>query len=91
MNRLLSHHQRVLAELDHLTLPHGEMCTYFRTIARNLKMDVKEVRRITRSLARKGFAEYVRCLIDEYDGTLAGSGYCITPAGRRAIEEAGRS
>lgn len=85
---LLPHHRRVLVELDHLTQPNGELCAYFRTIARGLEMDVREVRRIVRCLARKGLAEYWRGLWSD-DGP-AGGGYCITPAGRAKLKQEGR-
>lgn len=51
-------------------------------------MDVREVRRIVRCLARKGLAEYWRGLWSD-DGP-AGGGYCITPAGRAKLKQEGR-
>jgi hypothetical protein len=55
-------------------------CLYFRTIAEYAGIEPKRVRRIVRSLARKGYAEFVRGLFDD-DGQAAGSGYCCTRAG----------
>jgi hypothetical protein len=55
-------------------------CLYFRTIAEIGGIDPKKVRRAVRSLARKGYAEYVRGLFDD-EGKTAGSGYCCTRAG----------
>lgn len=75
------HHASVLLALNEITQPSGECCVYFRTIARKVEMEVQQVRRITRHLARKGLAEYWRGLWTE-DGDLAGAGYCITDKGR---------
>lgn len=55
-------------------------CLYFKTIAESANIPLNRVRRTVRSLARKGFAEYVRGLFDS-DGMVAGSGYCCTRAG----------
>lgn len=79
-------HLRVLDALYELTLPQGEMCVCFAPLARRCKIDRARVRRVTRFLARKGFAEYHRGLVREDDGTFAGSGYCITHAGVKVIE-----
>ncbi|MGH6859246.1 MAG: hypothetical protein ACRECY_03255 [Phyllobacterium sp.] len=85
MSKLLPHHEDILFTLDDLTRPEGEYCTNFKTLATHANVsDVREVRRITRHLARKGYAEYFRGLTT-YDGDLAGAGYCITPAGRRYL------
>lgn len=59
-------------------------CLYFRSIALEVNMDWRKVRRVVRALARKGLAEYHRGLFDD-DGRVAGSGYCISKAGRTAI------
>jgi len=65
-----------------------ECCMYFRGIVSNTKLELKQVRRACRSLARKKLAEYVRGLMDE-DGQVAGSGYTATQAGvdRAEIED----
>lgn len=55
-------------------------CYYFRGIASTTKLTIKEVRRVCRSLARKGLTMYVRGLMDD-DGMVAGSGYCATRKG----------
>ncbi len=86
--KMLEHHRRVLTALNEETAPHGEYCAHFKTISRAAEMpDIREVRRITRHLARKGFAEYHRALWTD-EGEMAGAGYCITPAGRSIISEA---
>lgn len=84
--KLLPHHQRVLNALNERTSPYGEMCAHFAPIARDTEMDVREVRRIVRRLARRGFAEFHSALITE-DGDFAGAGYCITPAGQKLVPE----
>lgn len=55
-------------------------CLYFSYIGKLTSLDRSQVKRSVRSLARKGFAEYVRGLFDD-DGMVAGSGYCATRAG----------
>lgn len=77
-------HRKVLQALDETTLS-GEYCVFFKHVATHAQMDVKEVRRVIRHLARKGYASYERGLMNEYTGMLCGSGYCITKAGREAL------
>lgn len=55
-------------------------CLYMRTIAKETKLEIFQVKRSVRSLARKGLTEYVRGLFDE-DGMVAGSGYRATREG----------
>jgi hypothetical protein len=69
-----------LSHLADRTLPNGEMCVPFAPISRDTGLPRDEVRRSVRALARKGLAEFHSGLSTE-DGNLAGSGYCITPAG----------
>lgn len=61
-------------------------CTYFKHIAKDTGLEIKQVRRACRSLAKKGLAEYVRGLFDD-DGFVAGSGYCATEEGRKLGDE----
>lgn len=56
------------------------MALYFRTIAERSGIEPHLVRRVVRSLARKGLAQYERGLFTE-DGLTAGSGYRCTQAG----------
>ena len=58
---------------------------FFRTIAKRTGLPIPKVRIAVRALARKGLTEYLRGLCDEYDGTLCGSGYTCTQAGRDLI------
>ena len=63
-----------------------EKAFYFRHISMEAGFnDVKLTRRVVRSLARKGLAQYVQGLFDE-DGMVAGSGYMITREGERACK-----
>jgi DNA-binding transcriptional MocR family regulator len=62
----------------------GSQCYFFRYIAKELKLEITQVRRACRALARKGLAEYVRGLFDD-DGMVAGSGYCATKEGALLI------
>lgn len=57
---------------------------YFRTIVKETKLTLQQVRRSVRSLARKGLAEFQRGLMDE-EGNVAGSGYCATEKGAAYI------
>lgn len=59
-------------------------CFYFRSIVSKTGLELKQVRRACRSLARKGLAEYVRGLFDD-EGMAAGSGYCATEDGAALI------
>lgn len=52
-------------------------CLYMRYIAQETKLDLVQVRRSVRSLARKGYAEYHRGLFND-DGQVAGSGYAAS-------------
>jgi len=61
-------------------------CLYFRAFT-STKLKISQVRRAVRSLARKGYAEYVRGLFDD-DGMVAGSGYCITKKGHEFLNPA---
>lgn len=86
MGKMLPDHARVLVALNECTRPHGEYCAHFSKIAQEAGIaDVREIRRITRHLARKGFAQYFRGLCTD-DGDFAGAGYCITPEGREVLE-----
>ena len=79
-------HKAVLTALDDETRIRGEYCVGFKFLAYSAGMDdIAKVRRITRHLKRKGFAEFHKGLFTE-DGYPAGSGYCITPEGRAALE-----
>src|SRR5690242_15607070 len=55
-------------------------CLYFATIADKSGIEPSKIRRVVRSLARKGYAQYVRGLFDD-EGQVAGSGYSCTRAG----------
>ena len=82
---MLVHHEKVLLALDALTQPHGEMCVGFAPLCEKLETsDRRDVRRIVRLLARKGYAEFYRGLSDD-EGEFRGAGYCITPEGRKAV------
>ncbi len=76
--------KQCLDALHGLTYP-SDLCVPFMPIQDLTGYDRKTVRRHIRALARKGLAEYHRGLWTE-DGEPAGAGYCITHAGREAIE-----
>jgi hypothetical protein len=71
---------KCLATLSDMSLPWGEYCLSFRVIEIDAGMNRIDVKRSVRALARKGFAEFHNGLTTE-DGSFAGAGYCITPAG----------
>ncbi len=62
----------------------GEKCLYLSWIEEEAKLDRKSVQAACKTLRAKGFAEYHRGLMDD-DGKVAGSGYCLTRAGRALI------
>lgn len=53
----------------------------FKGIGKGCDVEPYLIRRVVRSLARKGLAHFERSLWDEYDGTPAGAGYRCTQAG----------
>lgn len=61
-----------------------EACYPFAPICRATRLNRKRVRLACRALARKGWAEFYRGLCTN-DGDFAGSGYCVTAAGREAL------
>lgn len=66
--------------LEYIAEEYDEMAYYFRGIVKHTGLELKQVRRACRSLARKGYAEYRRGLFNE-DGMTAGSGYSATREG----------
>jgi hypothetical protein len=62
----------------------------FETLSKRTAIEKRIVRLDCRRMARKGLTEYGKGLCTD-EGELAGSGYAITPAGRAALQEAGRS
>ena len=61
-------------------------CVFFKYIAEETKLTVKEARRACRSLGKKGLTKYVTGLFHD-DGMIAGSGYCCTRKGAEFIEK----
>lgn len=53
----------------------------FRGIEKGCDVEPWLIRRVSRSLARKGLAQYERTLWDDCEGTPAGAGYRCTQAG----------
>lgn len=56
----------------------------FAPLSKKVGLEIKEVRRACRSLARKGLAQYERVLVDS-DGVPAGAGYRATEEGAALI------
>lgn len=84
---LTDNHKRVLRALNGCSNDFGEPAFLsFNGIARAGEIDRHLVRRNVRHLARKGLAKFGSGLWTD-DGEPAGSGYAITPAGRRALAE----
>lgn len=79
--RINDNERKVLTVLDEVTDTWGERCLPFSWIIDGENLDLKAVRRACRSLRKKGLAEFHRGLMDE-DGQVAGSGYCISKAGK---------
>lgn len=78
--------QKCLAALDNLTHPDGEMCVPFAPIMADTGFDRATVRRYIQDFASQGLAQYFRGLVKD-SGQMAGAGYCITRAGRLAIQD----
>lgn len=72
----------VLNELYWKTTPMGEFCTSFRQIEIDAGLSRKVVRDSCRALRKDGLAEFYRGLMTE-ECDVAGSGYCITEAGKK--------
>lgn len=66
-------------------------CLNFTGVARRCDIEPHNVRRVVRSLARKGLVEFHRGLFDESDGSVAGAGYGLTPAGEAWLADASES
>lgn len=76
--------RKVLEQLAEGYSPDEWSAYYFRGIVAATKMELKEVRRACRSLAKKGLAQYERGLFNQ-DGEAAGSGYRATEEGAALI------
>lgn len=90
-NLTLSENQlKVLRDLAERYDSWGEgAVSSFKTMAEELKMDVRHVRLACRALARKKLAEHVKGLVFQHgpsEGMLAGSGYACTALGNEVIE-----
>lgn len=72
----------LLVESYHGTDDWGAL--YMRAIVAGTDFELHQVRRSVRSLARKGYAQYERGLVDE-DGMMAGAGYRATEEGAALI------
>lgn len=69
-------------------VPEIGWCKFFSMVAEDTGLTKKEVRRAVRALSKKGFAEYIRGLLDESgDPGYFGSGYCATQAGVTALNK----
>jgi DNA-binding IclR family transcriptional regulator len=91
MSKILASHRKVLEVLGEEGCDiDGFNYLTFAMISNRTQMDRREVRRIARHLARKGWTEYGKGLWTE-DGELFGSGYRITPEGAEAISPAVRT
>lgn len=66
--------------LDFLICGEYGIAYYFRAFVERTGLNLTQVKRAVRGLARKGLAEYRRGLFDD-DGLTAGSGYGITRKG----------
>jgi hypothetical protein len=80
----------ILDWLSIQTRPGGEMCSSFKPMMMELKMDRAKVRRLCRLLHRRGMAEFHSGLCDD-EGHFRGSGYCISDAGVEFLRERERA
>jgi hypothetical protein len=81
---MLADHKKVLKWLAENS--GEEACFPFQPIMKATRLSRQRVRFICRSLRRKGFAEFYSNLWS-HDGEPAGSGYCISKAGREAAAQ----
>lgn len=72
--------RKVLSVLANIFDPHEWQALSFKGIAKRCDVEPRLIRRVTRSLARKGLAQYERSLWSD-DGMPAGAGYRCTQAG----------
>lgn len=72
--------RKVLSVLANIFDPHEWQALNFKGIARRCDVEPHLIRRVVRSLARKGLAQYERSLWSD-DGLPAGAGYRCTQAG----------
>ena len=66
---------------------HRGYCLNFKGVAGRADIEAGNVRRVVRSLARKGLLEFQRGLFDECDGSVAGAGYGLTDAGADLLSQ----
>lgn len=80
--------RRVLNALNEGTRPGPDYrCVPFSHLVIETRLDRRTVRRHCRALAREGLAEFHSGLWTD-DGETAGSGYCISVAGREHLKPA---
>ena len=72
--------RKVLNVLANIFDPHEWQALNFKGIAKRCDVEPHLIRRVVRSLARKGLAQYERSLWSD-DGMPAGAGYRCTQAG----------
>ena len=65
--------------------PAGEYCISFKFICAETGLTRETVQKICRRFAHEKMAEFWRGLMNE-DGELAGSGYCISEAGKDLLD-----
>lgn len=85
VKKLTPDQRAALSALGSARCAYWEGYLSFRAIAKRSGIPVTSVRRTVRRLAKKGLAEYGSGLFTE-DGEVAGSGYCITPAGLALLQ-----
>lgn len=76
--------QKILFVLDECDGDFSYMA--FDGLSRETGIERRVVRLVVRRMARKGWTQYGRGLWTD-DGEMAGSGYCITDAGRAALTQ----
>lgn len=80
--RLSDRESRCLAAWEGIGM---EYCLNFRGVGDRCDIEQHNIRRVVRSLARKGLLYFQRGLFDEHDGTVAGSGYGLTEQGKATL------
>lgn len=83
---MLPPHQRQCLEVLAESFSDDFNCLGFSGISQQTALNLSQVKRAVRRLAKRGYAEYHRGLFRE-SGEVAGSGYSCTSTGKRALEQ----
>ena len=84
MEKISERERKVLIDLAEVYGDEAD-CRFMKYIGERTDLEYSQVRRSVRSLARKGYAEFVRGLFND-EGMVAGSGYRATKEGALLVK-----